>query len=214
MDFLSPDIQQYIEKMSSPEPEALARLNRETHLKVLYPQMLSGHYQGRVLSFLSGMIRPEKILEIGTFTGYSAICLAEGLAPGGKLYTIELNPELEPMIRRGLQLAGVEDRVELNFGPALEIIPRLAGPFDLVFIDADKSNYRNYFEMVLPRLSPHGVILADNVLWSGRIFDPLDKDKETAGIRDFSSFVQQDLRVEQVILPVRDGLMILRKKGE
>ncbi|MEZ4772607.1 MAG: O-methyltransferase [Bacteroidia bacterium] len=214
MDFLSNDLQHYIDKMSSPESEVLAGLRRETHLKVLYPQMISGHYQGRVLSFLSKMIRPRQILEIGTFTGYSAICLAEGLAPGGKLFTIDLNAELEPVIRKGLKQAGVEDQVMLHFGAALDIIPQLEGPFDLVFIDADKSNYRNYFEMVLPRLSEGGMILADNVLWSGRIFDATQNDKETAGIRDFSSFVQQDERVEQVILPVRDGIMLIRKKGQ
>lgn len=214
MDFLSNDLQHYIEKMSSPESEVLAALRRDTHLKVLYPQMISGHYQGRVLSFLSKMIRPKKILEIGTFTGYSAICMAEGLVSGGKLFTIDLNAELELIIRKGLKHAGIEDRVILHFGNALEIIPEIEGPFDLVFIDADKSNYRNYFELVLPRLAEGGIIVADNVLWSGRIFDESQNDKETTGIRDFSSFVQQDERVEQVILPVRDGIMLIRKKGE
>ncbi|MEZ4827814.1 MAG: O-methyltransferase [Bacteroidia bacterium] len=212
MDFLPTYLQHYIESQIPPEPEALAALRRETHLRVLYPQMISGHYQGRVLSFLSKMIRPQRILEIGTFTGYSAVCLSEGLAPGGRLDTIDVNPELEVHITRALERSGVADRVNLHFGPALEIIPTLEGPFDLVFIDADKNNYLNYFEMVLPRLSDRGIILADNVLWSGRIFDQAILDKETVGIRAFTAFIQQDERVEQVILPVRDGIMLIRKK--
>jgi len=202
----------YAEAISSPEPELLARLRRETHLKTLYPRMVSGPYQGRLLALISQMLRPQRILEIGTFTGYSCICLAEGLAANGQLITLEMDAELAYLIRPALKEAGIEHQVDLRFGRALELLPQLEGPFDLVFIDADKANYVTYYQEVLSKLSPNGVILADNVLWNGKVLNPQIMDKETEGLRKFNETVQQDDRVEQVLLPVRDGLMLIRKK--
>ncbi|MEM6631978.1 MAG: O-methyltransferase [Bacteroidota bacterium] len=212
MDILSPDILAYIEKMGVPEPDLLARLRKETHQKVLYPRMLSGPYQGRLLALFSKILRPNHILEIGTFTGYSCICLAEGLAPSGQITTLEKNPELAFIIRPYLEEAGISDRVNLQFGDAKEVLPSLSGPFDLVFIDADKAHYVTYYQMVLSKLSPNGIILADNVLWSGKVLNPHILDKETDSLRQFNKFVQEDDKVEQVLLPIRDGLMLIRKK--
>jgi caffeoyl-CoA O-methyltransferase len=212
MDFISPDIQAYCDRFTSPEPEVLAALNRETWLKVLYPRMLSGHLQGRFLSLISKMMRPKRILEIGTYTGYSAICLAEGLAPDGSLVTIDINAELEDMVKRYFQAAGIEGRAEMKIGDARQIVKKLDGPFDLVFIDADKESYSEYLELVVPKLRSGGVILADNMLWSGRVLDPKEMDKETQGLRDFVQRVADRDDLENVLLPVRDGIMAVMKK--
>jgi len=210
---LSDQIIEYSEHMTSAEPEWLYQLRRETHLKTLYPRMLSGPYQGRLLSLISHMKGPGHILEIGTFTGYSCICMAEGLAPNGKISTIELDPELAHIIEPALERAGIRDKVDVYFGKALEILPKIKGTFDMVFIDADKQNYVTYYDQILPRVEANGIILADNVLWYGKVMSEEYQDKETVGLRNFNDFVSQDERVEKVLLPVRDGLMVIRKKG-
>ncbi len=212
MELLSSEIESYIAAHTTAEPPYLAELNRETHLKVLYPRMLSGQVQGRFLSMISHLQRPERILEIGTFTGYATICLAEGLAPGGHITAIEKNPELEVYIRKGLRAAGIEDQVSLHFGAAFDLLPDLKGPFDLIFIDADKKNYLDYYELSFDRLKPGGLILADNVLWSGSVIDPDLKSREIEGIRAFNERVAADERIEHVLLPLRDGIMMVRRK--
>ena len=214
MDFLSPELQQYITRHTSPEPPLLSELNRETHSKVMKPRMLSGHVQGRFLALLSRMIKPEQVLEIGTYTGYSAICLAEGLAPGGLVHTIDVNEELEDMVRGYLARAGLADKVRYYIGPALQLIPTLDYSFDLVFIDADKINNALYYEMVLDKVVPGGFILVDNVLWSGKVAQQTNKkiDADTQSILDFNARIQADDRVENLLLPLRDGLMMIRKK--
>lgn len=203
--------------MSSPESEALQRITRATHLHTLNPHMLSGHVQGRVLSMLSHMIRPKRILELGTFTAYSALCLAEGLSEDGRLITLEHNDELETMIRRHLALSPLGEKIELRIGDAIESLNALqqAGEvFDLVFIDADKREYCAYIDKVYPMVRMGGWILADNVLWDGHIVDPAyDRDKQTLGLRAFNDQVAHDPRLEKVILPLRDGLTIIRKIG-
>lgn len=213
MEFPDPKIATYAEAHTSPESELLATLNRDTNANVMFPRMLSGHLQGRMLSMLSKMIRPEKILEIGTYTGYSAICLCEGLTDNGMLHTIELNPEHENMIQKYFRNAGVEKKISLHIGNAKKIIPTLKETFDLVFIDADKENYSAYFDMVFPMVRAGGYILADNTLWNGKVLEPVNpNDKETKGIVEFNNKVQADSRVENVLLPIRDGVMIIRKK--
>lgn len=205
-------LEEYISTHSTPENDILASITRETHLHVLNPHMLSGHVQGRVLSMISHMLRPKRILELGTFTGYSALCLAEGLEEGGKLVTIEHNDELEEMIRRNFARSPLGERIELRIGDCILEIEKLEGPFDLVFIDADKREYCAYLEMVYPLVPVGGFILADNTLWDGHIVDPAyDKDKQTLGLRAFNDHVAADERFEQVILPLRDGLTIIRK---
>ena len=214
----------YISDHSTPENEVLEAITRDTHIHVLNPHMLSGHVQGRVLSMLSHMIRPKRILELGTFTGYSALCLAEGLAEGGKLITIEHNDELEETIRRNLSRSPLSNRIELIIGDAKEVLQRsgLSGEaglcsfseavYDLVFIDADKREYCEYLDLVYPLVPVGGFILADNTLWDGHIIDPAyDKDKQTLGLRSFNDKLKEDDRFEQVILPLRDGLTIIRK---
>lgn len=212
---------EYIEQHSSPESDALRKITRSTHLELINPRMLSGHVQGRVLSMISQMIQPERILELGTFTGYSALCLAEGLTEKGKLLTIEHNDELEDMIRRNLALSPLGEKVELVIGDAKEELRRLgerreakgAGVFDLVFIDADKKEYCDYLDLVLPLMREGGWILADNTLWDGHIIESAyDKDKQTVALRAFNDKVMQDERLEKVILPLRDGLTIIRVK--
>lgn len=214
MEFLDPDLDRYVADSSAPEPEILHRLNRETHLKVLQPRMLSGHIQGRVLSMLSHMIRPERILEIGTYTGYSAICLAEGLLEDGRLDTIDINEELQPMVEKYLDLTNNSERIRMHIGPALEVIDTIDGPFDLVFIDADKTNYLNYYNAVFDKVRPGGYIIADNVLWSGKVIDEVEiaNDPDTAALVAYNGFARKDERTENVLFPVRDGLMISRKK--
>ena len=177
------------------------------------PRMLSGHLQGRILSMISKIMRPEKILEIGTFTGYSALCLAEGLAQNGSLVTIDINEELEDTVRAFFEESPIGDKIKFIIGDALKIIPELQGEIDMVFIDADKENYENYYELIFPKLRVGGIIIADNVLWSGKVIEDNRKgDKETEGLRIFNRKIQEDHRVENVLLPVRDGFMIIRKK--
>ena len=208
---------EYIEQHSSPESETLQKITRNTHLELINPRMLSGHIQGRVLSMLSQMIQPKRILELGTFTAYSALCLAEGLSDDGKLITIEHNDELEDMIRRNLALSPMGEKVELVIGDAKEELRRLGDEamrqefFDLVFIDADKKEYCDYLDLVLPLMRKGGWILADNTLWDGHIIDSTyDKDKQTIALRAFNDKVAKDNRLEKVILPLRDGLTIIR----
>ena len=205
------DIFEYIEQHSSAESDVLKQITRSTHLEVINPRMLSGHVQGRVLSMLSQMIQPKRILELGTFTGYSALCLAEGLTEDGKLVTLEHNDEMEDAIRRNLGLSPLGEKVKLVIGDAKESLQRLKGEFDLVFIDADKKEYCDYLDLVLPLMRKGGWILADNTLWDGHIVDPAyDKDRQTVALRAFNDRVAQDERLEKVILPLRDGLTIIR----
>lgn len=216
-------LEEYISSHSTPENEVLSAITRDTHVHILNPHMLSGHVQGRALSMLSHMIRPKRILELGTFTGYSALCLAEGLAEDGKLITIEHNDELEETIRRNISRSPLSDRIELIIGDAIEELDRFAqrqktamlkdkSLFDLVFIDADKREYCAYLEAVYPLVPVGGFILADNTLWDGHIIDPAyDKDKQTLGLRAFNDQLKEDDRFEQVILPLRDGLTLIRK---
>lgn len=207
------NIEQYILDHSDAEDPVLAELNRETNLKILRPRMLSGYLQGKILEMISKMIQPERILELGTYTGYSAICLAKGLKPDGLLYTIEINDELEDFIRKYIQRAELDNKVKLHFGDARQIVPEINQQFDLVFIDADKREYLEYYHMVLNYVKPGGFILADNVLWSGKVVE-LDQpdDEYTKGIFDFNRYIKNDDRVEKVILPLRDGLTLIRKK--
>ncbi len=205
-------LDEYISDHSTPENEVLETITRDTHVHILNPHMLSGHVQGRVLSMVSYMIRPHRILELGTFTGYSALCLAEGLAPDGKLITIEHNDELETTICRNLAKSPLGEKIELIIGDAKDICTRLRDSFELVFMDADKREYCAYMEAVYPLVPVGGFILADNTLWDGHIIDPAyDKDKQTLGLRAFNDKIKEDDRFEQVILPLRDGLTIIRK---
>ncbi len=213
MEFISADLQAYVEAHSDEESSLLADLNRDTYAKVMMPRMLSGHLQGRMLSMLSHMIQPKRILEIGTYTGYSAICMAEGLAQDGKLITLDINEELEVMVRGYFEKAGLTDKVDYRIGNAMDLIPAIDEEFDMVFIDADKKNYTNYFNLVFEKVRPGGFIIGDNVLWSGKVIQTEKKtDKDTQAILDFNRFVQEDDRVENVLFPVRDGLMVIRKK--
>lgn len=196
---------------SSEEPEVLTRINRDTHAHMLKPRMLSGHYQGRLLSMLSRMMRPQNILEIGTFTGYSALCLAEGLQEGGKVYTIEAEEEFEDRIRKNIAAAGKTDTIELIIGQALDIIPQLSVTFDMVFIDADKLNYLRYYQEVIEKVRIGGLILTDNVLWSGKVHDETKNDATTQYLREFNEYLARDHRTEKVLLPVRDGLFLTLK---
>lgn len=211
MDFLPKSLQEYVERHTSKESELLHQIDRETYLHVLKPRMLSGHLQGRVLSMLSHMVRPTYILEIGTYTGYSAICLAEGLKKEGKLVTIEVNEELEPKVRSYFDSSGFGDQIDFIIGNAQEIIPTLSYTWDMVFIDADKESYPAYFEQTLPQVRKGGFIIIDNVLWSGKVADLKEKDKATESIRTFNEMVHTNQSVENVLFPIRDGLMILRK---
>ncbi|KUG06670.1 O-methyltransferase [Solirubrum puertoriconensis] len=209
------ELQQYADDHTSPEPALLGRLVRETHLQTLMPRMLSGHYQGRLLSMLSYMVQPRRVLELGTFTGYSALCLAEGLAPDGELHTVEQNLELRSRVERYVEQAGLGGRVHLYIGDAEQVIPTLAETWDMVFIDADKIRNRVYYELVLPQVRAGGFILIDNVLWSGKALPSYQlkaADKDAHAVRDFNDFVQQDERVENVFLPIRDGLFLVRKR--
>lgn len=214
MEFLPKEITEYAENFTDSEPSLLQQLNRDTHCNVLIPRMLSGHLQGRFLSFISKIKQPKYILEIGTFTGYAALCLAEGLTTNGELHTIEKNEELEPRILKYFNVSGKESQLNLHIGNALEIIPKIDRPFDLVFIDADKENYTNYFDLLIDRLPSGAIIIADNVLWSGKVLDTkeLENDLETKALHLFNEKIHQDSRVENILLPIRDGLMMVRKK--
>ncbi len=212
---ISDEILEYAEQHSSPEYKFLADLNRETQLTQLYPRMLAGHMQGMLLRLISQMIKPRRVLEIGTFTGYSAINLAIGLstspAEEGVLHTIEVDPEQEAIIRKYFIEAGIEKKVILHIGEAMRVIPTLDETWDLVYIDADKPNYLNYYNLVFDRVRPGGFILADNALWDGKVLDSGTRSSDTRGIIEFNKFVLKDDRVENLLLPFRDGLMIVRK---
>ena len=213
MHFISEAIEEYVVNHSENEPELLKELSRETHQKILQPRMLSGHYQGRVLSMISKLVRPKNILEIGTYTGYSALCLAEGMQNDGELHTIDHNEELFDFQRKYFDKSDYGKQIHQHLGNALEIIPKLDMTFDLAFIDADKENYSNYFNSIIDKLNPGGLILADNVLWSGKVIEKVDdKDVDTKGVMAFNTLLKNDPRVETIILPIRDGLSISRKK--
>ena len=213
MQFIDPALDTYCEAHSGHEPWYLKELTAETHEKVQMPAMLSGHLQGRFLSLLSHLVRPRIAVEIGTYTGYSALCLAEGLAPGGMLHTIDIDPYLPEMVHRYIEKAGMLDRITMHHRPALEVIPTLPTPFDLVFIDADKSNYPRYLDLVIDRMQPGGLIIADNVLWSGKVLrDPAEQDADTRGLVSYAQRVEQDRRLESVLLPLRDGLLVSRRR--
>jgi caffeoyl-CoA O-methyltransferase len=213
MEFIDEKIENYALSHSQPESDVLHRLNRETHSKVLVPRMLSGHMQGNVLVMFSKMIRPKQILEIGTYTGYSGICLAQGLQEGGKLHTIDINVELEKMVRAFIAEAGLTEKINYYLGDAIEVIPTINELFDLVFIDADKKNYAAYYDLVFDKVRSGGFIIADNVLWSGKILEDEDKmDANTRIIHEYNKKIHTDDRVEHMLLPIRDGLMIARKK--
>lgn len=211
MSLINEDMQQLLLNYCEPESELLQKIDRETNLKVLMPRMLSGHYQGRVLSMLSKMIRPDKILEIGTFTGYATICLAEGLTETGIIYTLDINEELEEMVSRNFAQSPDTAKIRYILGDATKTVQELQETFDLVFIDADKKNNGNYYDLIFERVRPGGLIIVDNVLWSGKVLDA-NPDKDTKNITTFNDKIAADNRVEKMILPVRDGLFIIRKK--
>ncbi|WP_338647359.1 O-methyltransferase [Flavobacterium sp. KS-LB2] len=211
MHFISQDLEDYIEQHSQKEPALLAALNKETYQKILLPRMLSGHFQGRVLSMLSKLIRPVNILEIGTYTGYSALCLCEGIQENGQLHTIDIKEELVDFQRKHFDKSPWGKQIVQHLGEAVAIIPTLDMKFDLVFIDADKENYLNYFELILPKMNKGGIILSDNVLWSGKVLEPLNpKDLSTKILLEYNQLLANDPRIETVLLPIRDGLTVSR----
>ena len=215
MHFLSEDLERYAEQHSQQEPPLLAALTRETHLRILQPRMLSGHLQGRFLSLLSRLLTPTYIVEIGTFTGYATLCLAEGLMPSGRLHTIEANEEYEEIQNKYFGQSPYREQIIQHFAPALEVLPTLPDGIDMVFIDADKKNYLNYFEVVLPKMRPGGVILSDNVLWSGKVVEPVkNSDKHTQILMEYNKRLATDPRLETVLLPIRDGLTLSIVKNE
>ena len=211
MEFITEELDNYVCAHTTEESELLKKINRETHLEVLQPRMLSGHFQGRVLSLFSKMIQPNCILEIGTYTGYSALCLAEGLNKNGKLITIDVNEELESRVRNYFQSSDFNEQIDYRIGDAMKIIPELKEQFDIVFIDADKLNYINYYNLVFSKVKIGGYIIADNVLWSGKVTDESKNDKETELLREYNLLNHEDERIENLLFPIRDGLMIARK---
>ncbi len=213
MNFLPEKIEQYILNHSQEEPELLQRLNKETWQKALAPRMISGHFQGRFLSMISKIIRPKTILEIGTYTGYSALCLAEGMQNNGILHTIDHNEELVDFQKKFFNISDYKDQIKQHLGNALDIIPSLDEKFDLVFIDADKANYSNYFHAIIDKMNQGGVILSDNVLWSGKVVEPTNSmDIDTRALIEYNKLLKNDSRIESVLLPIRDGLTISRVK--
>ena len=213
MHFLDPKLEDYLSAHHDSEPALLARLNRETHLKILQPRMLSGPLQGRYLAMISKMIQPKYILEIGTYTGYSALCLAEGLKPDGELHTLEVNDELETFCRSFFEASDYKEQIHLHIGEALKTLEDLHRDWDLIFIDADKPAYLDYYKSLISDLKPGAIIMADNVLWSGKVLEEPDpQDESTIALLEFNTFVQEDERVENLLLPLRDGLMCIRKK--
>lgn len=213
MEFPDRSISEYAEAFTSSESDLLKRINRETWSQVLMPRMLSGHLQGRILSMISQMLQPQRILEIGTYTGYSALCLAEGLQADGELHTIDINDELEDRVRGYFSASAYARQLHLHIGVALEVMKRLNGPWDMVFIDADKENYSHYFDAIIDQVRPRGWIIADNVLWSGKVLEDAElMDTETAALHAYNAKVAADHRVESLLLPVRDGLMCCRKR--
>jgi len=212
MHFIPKNLDDYVVKHSENEPELLQELNRETYQKILQPRMLSGHYQGRVLSMVSKLVNPKNILEIGTYTGYSALCLAEGMQANGALHTIDINEELFDFQRKYFDKSDYGKQIFQHLGDALDIIPKLDETFDLVFIDADKENYPNYFNVIIDKLNTGGIILSDNVLWSGKVLEPIKPDDtSTQSLLEYNALLKNDKRVETVVLPIRDGLTISRK---
>ena len=212
MHFLPEKLDDYIVAHSEKEPELLQQLTRETYQKILQPIMLSGPYQGRVLSMISKLIRPKTILELGTFTGYATLCLAEGLQADGEIHTIDVNEELVDFQRKYFNKSPYGTQIHQHLGNAIDIIPSLNQTFDLVFIDADKPNYSNYFHLIIDKLNPGGIIISDNVLWHGKVIEPLDeKDASTKAVLEFNTLLKNDTRIETVLLPIRDGLSISRK---
>ena len=213
MEFIDEVLANYANAHSSEEPAILKKLNRETHLKMMQSRMLSGHLQGRLLSLLSHLTRPKCILEIGTYTGYSAICLAEGLAEGGILHTIDNNPERDVFVNRFIDEAKMADKIRTYIGDARLVIPTIIGEFDIVFIDADKSGYAEYYDLIIDRLKPGGISITDNVLWSGKVIEPVKaNDEDTRLICAYNEKIASDIRVEVVLLPIRDGISIARKR--
>jgi len=212
MDIIPQKIEKYIDSHSTPEDQLLYELYRETNLKVMHPRMLSGAAQGRLLQMLASFISAKRILEIGTYTGYSAICLARGMDTLGELHTIDIKEELYEIAHKYIGKAGLENSIHQHIGDALDIIPQIEGNFDLIFIDADKKNYPRYFELLVERLNAGGLMIADNVLWGGKVVEDIQSnDKDTQGVIGFNKMVQEDIRVENVLLPIRDGLMLIRK---
>jgi len=211
MDLLAPGLWRYAEANTTKPSALLEKIDRDTHAQIMKPRMLSGHLQGRLLSMISKMIQPRYVLEIGTYTGYSALCLAEGLKADGKLITIDINEELEERVRQYFSQSEYDKQIDFRIGNALEILPTLTEPFDLVFIDADKENYGAYYDLLVDKLRSGAVLLADNVLWSGKVLDE-KKDKDTRAIDAFNQHIQADPRVENVLIPVRDGIMLMRKR--
>lgn len=213
MNFIPEALDEYAVNHTQAEPELLTRLSRETFQKVLQPRMLSGHYQGRLLSMLSKLIAPYRILEIGTYTGYSALCLAEGMQPTGELHTIDINEELVDLQKKYFELSPYKNKIHTHLGNALEILPQLSGKFDLVFIDADKPNYPAYFDLIIEKINPRGVLLTDNVLWSGKVVEEVKEDDlSTRALLEYNKKVAEDPRMETLLLPIRDGLSITRIK--
>jgi caffeoyl-CoA O-methyltransferase len=213
MEFISQELDDYVCDHTDIESDLLKELNRETNVKVLNPRMLSGHYQGRVLSMLSKMIQPHRILELGTYTGYSALCLAEGLTENGLLITVDVNPELEEMVDKYIQKSPFKNQIQQIIGNGMDVIPTLNEEFDIVFIDADKRNYAAYYDLVFDKVRKGGYIISDNVLWSGKVVNEYEKsDLDTKILKDFNAQLHNDPRVENILLPIRDGLMIVRKK--
>jgi len=211
MHFISEELENYIEKHSAAEPELLQQLNKETYQKILQPRMLSGHFQGRVLSMISKILNPKHILELGTYTGYATLCLAEGLQNDGTIDTIDINEELEDIQQKYLSKSPFKDQIIQHVGNALDIVPTLNKKFDLVFIDADKENYINYWNLIVPMMNKGGIILSDNVLWSGKVLEEVQKnDKSTPILLEYNKIVNEDLRVETILLPIRDGLTVSR----
>lgn len=213
MHFLPQKIDDYVVQHTAKEPELLQKLNRETNQKILQPRMLSGHYQGRILSMISKLVQPKYILEIGTYTGYSALCLAEGMQSDGMLHTIDVNEELVDLQKRYFTASAFALQITQHLGEASQIIPTLKGHFDLIFIDADKPNYPIYFRQIMEKLNPGGIIISDNVLWSGKVVEPVQEDDEsTKALLEYNRLLAEDERLETVMLPVRDGLAISRRK--
>lgn len=215
MNFIPEALDDYAVKHTQPEPELLSRLSRETFQKVLQPRMLSGHYQGRLLSIISKIARPKFILEVGTYTGYSALCLAEGLQSNGELHTIDINEELVDLQNKYFKLSGYRDNIHQHLGNALQVIPKLHQTFDLVFMDADKPNYPAYLDLIINKIKPGGILLTDNVLWSGKVIEDLQEDDEsTRALLEYNKRIADDSRLETILLPIRDGLSITRVKDQ
>ncbi|MBT7554270.1 MAG: O-methyltransferase [Flavobacteriaceae bacterium] len=210
-EFINKDILDYVELNSQQEPTLLKELNKETHLKILNPRMLCGSYQGRVLSIISKIIKPKKVLEIGTYTGYSALCIAEGLDKNGIIHTIDINEELKEIQNKYFKKSGFENQIHQHIGNAIEIIPKINECFDFVYLDADKENYDKYFDLVIDKIVSGGVLISDNVLWSGKVLNNKNKDLITQKLIEFNQLVKKDKRLDTIILPIRDGISISRK---